>query len=140
MANPGSTPPEKLSVLIVDDNAENRSVMKCLFEAIGAAVDVVGDGDTAINLGVTSVKGGSPFSLVVIDIMMPKPDGYMVAGALRDAGYEGPIFAFTAHPTGTGRKKAADAGVDGYFSKTTLKRDLLLALLTDFGLIKAGPV
>lgn len=132
-----TSPSDPLSVLIVDDNSDNRAVMKMLFETVGATVDVVGDGDTAINLGITSVQGGSPFSLVVVDIMMPKPDGYMVAGALRDAGYTGPIFAFTAHPTGTGRKRAADAGVDGYFSKSTLKRDLLLALLTDFGLLKS---
>ena len=138
MIIPSPTAPDKLSVLIVDDNPENRAVMKCLFEAIGADVDVVSDGEAGINLGITSVKGGRPFSLVVLDIMMPKPDGYMVAGALRDAGYEGPIFAFTAHPTGTGRKKAADAGFDGYFGKSTLKRDLLLALLSDCGLIKTS--
>ena len=55
--------------------------------------------------------------LVVLDMQMPVMDGFEAAQALRDAGYQKPILAMTAHVLPTDRRRCLDAGCDGYVSK-----------------------
>ena len=59
-------------------------------------------------------------------------DGSEAAAKLREGGYTGGIVAFTAAASGGGKRIAQDSGIDRYFSKSVLRKDLAKALLEEF--------
>ena len=84
----GRNPPR---VLIVDDNASARRLLRLAFEANGAAV-----ADCADAAAAEAVLAGARFDLIVLDCYMPVMDGRTLAGRLRAAGHPGRIVGATA--------------------------------------------
>jgi two-component system, sensor histidine kinase and response regulator len=70
-------------VLVVDDHAHARAVLCDLLQAMGLLVDEAGDGTRAIELCCTAQAAGQPFDLVLLDWLMPDPDGVATARILR---------------------------------------------------------
>ena len=120
---------QKPHVLIVDDAEEVLLVEEALFSKAGAEVTCISDPIAALDLYKTQQKSTRPFDLIALDIRLPKMSGNALAKALRDAGYTGPLVAFTVNASMEGKREGEDAGFDVYFSKTTLKKDLIVALL-----------
>lgn len=71
-----------------------------------------------------------------MDIQMPELDGYGATTELRDAGYEGPIVAITAHALGGSRERCLEAGADDFLTKPISYREL--AEIFDSYMEKAG--
>lgn len=115
------------NVLIIDDNADIRTIITTMLESLGAKVSSVGSGDEASSF--LKSDSGTKTNLILLDIHMPNLDGYGTAKLLRGDGYKGAIVVFTANATVSGKKECGEFGINGYFSKTTLKKDLLQALL-----------
>jgi signal transduction histidine kinase/CheY-like chemotaxis protein len=70
-------------VLIVDDNATNRRIVKAVTESWGCSAEAVGDGPTALKTLREASSDGAPFDAVILDVQMPEMDGFQVARCIR---------------------------------------------------------
>ena len=114
---------EKVNVLVVDDYVENVELLKELLTASGYDVTTAYDGDEAVN----KVKQQIP-DLILLDIMMPKMDGYQVCEALRanDETKEIPIIFVTAKTEVKDWTHAIfNVGVNSYITKPINPKKLL---------------
>lgn len=116
-----------VSVLVVDDSPDNLFLVKRLLTKSGAHVDVANDGEEAVALA--TIK---PYDIVLMDIQMPKMDGYQATRALIAQGYAKPIVALTAHSMGDERKKTKVAGFAAHLTKP-LNATELLETISHFG-------
>ena len=111
-------------VLVAEDVATNRVVIRALLGKLGVAHEVVENGQVAVE---RASAGG--FSLVLMDCQMPQLDGYDATRALRAAGVEGPgggrlpVVALTANVSTEDRDACTAAGMDDFLTKpVTLRR------------------
>ncbi len=109
-------PPEKSSaaahVLIVEDNADLAFGLQRTLEAQGHTVDVVGSGREALD----RVKGVTP-ALIILDLMIPPPDGYAVLAELRRHGCMVPVLILSARGEEADKVRGFRAGADDYVTK-----------------------
>ncbi len=114
---------EKVHVLVVDDYAENVELLKELLTASGYEVTTAYDGDEALK----KVDKRKP-DLILLDIMMPKMDGYQVCEALRgkEDTKEIPIIFVTAKTEVKDWTHAIfNVGVNSYITKPINPKKLL---------------
>lgn len=105
-----------LRVLVVDDDAETREVIRTLLDACGANVTTVQSASLALD-----VIAASPPDLLISDVRMPNEDGYSFIRRVRARG-EGdggsiPAIALTADATGVAREHALAAGFQHHMAK-----------------------
>ncbi len=87
-------PPPGVRVLVVDDNAGNRELVRSVLEAVGVEVAEAEDGEEGV-----AVAAASPFDAILMDLRMPRLDGVSAAQRIRaEAGPSAgsPIIAFSA--------------------------------------------
>jgi len=101
-------------ILIVEDNEDNRELAVKVLRNKGFETVEAVDGEQAIEKAVSEKP-----DLILLDISLPKLDGYEVAKRLKemDEFKEIPIVAFTAHAMKGDREKVISAGFEGYISK-----------------------
>jgi CheY-like chemotaxis protein len=101
-------------ILLVEDNEMNRDVMFRLLSRRGYQVVFAEDGELAIE----RAQEEKP-DLVLMDISLPKIDGYEATRRLRnlDVGRTVPIIALTAHAMTSDREKAFEAGCSDFETK-----------------------
>ncbi len=124
-------------LLAEDDRMILASVQKRL-SAQGYAVDAVENGEDALSY-MTSCE----YSLVILDIMMPKLDGVTVLKRARQSGVKSPVMFLTAKDTIEDRTEGLYAGADDYLVKPFALEELLArvhALLRRSGAVSAGDV
>ena len=119
-------------VLIVDDDQDMLMMLALHFEQAEAEVVTTAKPLEARELISAELNANSPFNLVVLDIRMPQMDGNELTRQLREAGHTGGIVAFTSSPSEEGEVESGAAGIDAYFSKQTLKPELVRALIDRF--------
>ena len=102
------------TILLIEDNEQNRYLATFLLEKHGYSVVPASDGVRGIELGSSLQPKG-----ILLDIQLPGLDGYEVARALRrNALLDGvPIIAVTSYAMAGDREKAMAAGCDGYIEK-----------------------
>lgn len=102
------------SVLLIEDNEQNRYLVTFLLERSGYTVTAYADGAR----GIEAARTLSP-ALVLLDIQLPMMDGYAVARALRqhETLRKIPIVAVTSYAMPGDREKALEAGCTGYIEK-----------------------
>lgn len=102
------------TALVIEDNEQNRYLVTFLLEAHGIRVVPAVDGAEGIALAGTLVP-----ELVLLDIQLPRMDGYAVARALRGNPRLGrtPIVAVTSYAMVGDREKTLAAGCNGYIEK-----------------------
>ncbi len=102
------------TVLLIEDNEQNRYLATFLLEAAGFTVVSAVDGPQGIDLAASVVPG-----LILLDIQLPTMDGYAVARALRnDPSLAAvPIVAVTSYAMPGDRERSLAAGCDGYIEK-----------------------
>lgn len=113
-----------LRILSVDDSPDNQALLWNYLTKQGASVAAVDNGI----LGVKAALAGN-FDLVLMDIQMPVMDGYTATQKLRDAGYQKPIIALTAHAMTEIRKKALNVGYTDHLTKPIDRVDLIHTIL-----------
>ena len=113
-------------VLLVDDNAVNRTIGQKQLSALGYSAEIAVSARQGLEI---ISKGG--LELVLMDCEMPEMDGYQAVGEIRRL--EGNarhtvVIALTAHATEDDRARCIDAGMDDYLSKP-VKLQTLAAVL-----------
>jgi signal transduction histidine kinase/ActR/RegA family two-component response regulator len=114
-------------VLLVDDGADNRRLVRLILTRAGATVDLAEDGYEACLHMKDALSIGPDYDLVLMDMQMPGMDGYQTTGEFRRFGFRGPIVALTAHAMAGDRERCLAAGCDEYMTKP-IDRQRLLAL------------
>ena len=99
-------------VLLVEDEASMAASLQRGLEAEGYVVEVASDGED----GLWRATEFS-FDVIVLDIMLPKMNGFMVARGLRDAGRDVPVLMLTAKNGEFDQAEALDMGADDFLSK-----------------------
>ena len=102
------------SVLIVEDEAHLAQGLRFNLEAEGHAVEVAGDGESALELLLKKREG---FDAVVLDVMLPGIDGFTVATELRAAKHFVPVLMLTARGRPEDVLKGFASGADDYLPK-----------------------
>ncbi len=120
-------------ILLVEDNAVNQEVVRCLLEEFGLQVSIAANGIQAIDKLKPQDESRPPYSAVLMDCQMPEMDGYectrqIRAGLAGEAARELPIIALTANALSGDREKCSAAGMNDYLSKP-IEPDRLLAKL-----------
>jgi len=102
------------TVLLIEDNEQNRYLTTFLLERSGYTVVVAFDGPS----GIVEAARWRP-DIVLLDIQLPGMDGYAVAAMLRgiEALRDTPIIAVTSYAMVGDREKALGAGCTGYIEK-----------------------
>ena len=117
-------------VLLVDDNALNREIMKAVLVDHGLIVEEGCNGSEAV----AAVKACEPgyYHFILMDIEMPVMDGYEAAMKIRSlpnrVRANTPIIALTANAVPENREKAAVVGMDDFLVKPTNSARLLKSL------------
>jgi len=108
--------PWSLKLLLAEDNKVNQMLAVALLRKRGYDVTVADNGQEAVEL----VKRGD-FDLVLMDVQMPRMDGFEATQAIRDwessSGERLPIIAVTAHAMEGDLELCLEAGMDDYVSK-----------------------
>ena len=113
--HPGEvTNPPRLRVLVVEDNADSRSMIRTLLEYMGHEVDEAADGATGIECALRLLP-----DVALVDLGLPGLDGLEVARRVRDSDVGGRMFlvAVTGYGQAADRRKTLDAGFDVHVVK-----------------------
>jgi CheY-like chemotaxis protein len=115
----------KKRVLLAEDHPGTIEVMQTELEVLGYEVVVAQDGQEAVEKAATE----SP-DLIVMDIIMPKLDGFQAAARIREnpRTKDIPILAATALARPGDREKCLESGCDGYIAKPFTHRQLGAAI------------
>jgi two-component system, cell cycle response regulator DivK len=118
----------KPTVLLIEDNEQNRYLACFLLERSGYRVVSAMDGLRGIQQAVDVLP-----DLILLDIQLPAMDGYEVASALREieALKQTPIVAVTSYAMLGDREKALASGCDGYIEKP-INPDTFIAEIARF--------
>jgi two-component system, cell cycle response regulator len=102
-------------ILVVDDHPDNVQVLRARLEARGYIVDEAGDGEQALERVYTS----PPPDLILLDVMMPKIDGFEVVRRIKNDETLPfiPVIMQTALDTTESMVQGLDAGADDYIAK-----------------------
>jgi two-component system OmpR family response regulator len=99
-------------VLVVEDEVKMAALVKRALEREGYAVDVAGTGEDGLWLA-TEYE----YDAIVLDVMIPVPDGFEVCRELRSRGRWAPVLLLTARDGVDDRVTGLDAGADDYLAK-----------------------
>ncbi|WP_298436506.1 response regulator [Geobacter sp.] len=120
------TTPQPLRILLAEDNATSREVMRRMLETEGHRVTIVTNGREALE-----VLEEREFELVLMDVQMPELDGIAATRAIResDSPRRGiPVIALTAHAMEGDRERCLAAGMNAYVSKPVRVAELVAAV------------
>ena len=113
------TPYRGRRVLLVEDNDLNREIAQELLAPTGVAIESARDGVEAVEMVASSPVGH--YDLILMDIQMPRMDGYAAARAIRGLdradGPTVPIVAMTANAFAEDVREAKRAGMDAHIAK-----------------------
>src|SRR5687767_5125090 len=83
---------KNFKILLVEDTIDNQILIGTFLKAAGASVEIAKDGVEGVEMA-----SNNEFDLVLMDLQMPRLDGYGALKILQDQGYDKPIVAVTAH-------------------------------------------
>jgi two-component system CheB/CheR fusion protein len=110
-------------ILVVDDSPDNQDLVGLYLDQVNAEYEFASDGEEAIQ----KIKLGS-YDLVLMDLQMPKLDGYTALKRLREDGFHLPVIALTAHALKSEREKCVAAGFNDYVTKPIHLQSLIEAM------------
>ena len=110
-------------ILVVDDDKNTRLLLKAVLESEGYTVYAAQNGEDAL-----TVMDQQHIDLVVLDVMMPKMDGYEFTKILREAQNNLPILMVSAKQLPADKKKGFLVGTDDYMTKPIDEEEMLLRI------------
>jgi two-component system copper resistance phosphate regulon response regulator CusR len=112
MTSAPAAPPERPTILVVEDSTELLAVLEQILRSNGYDVLLARDGDA----GLQTALDRTP-DLVILDIGLPKRSGLQVAEELRRRAFQPPVLMLTARDTVSDKVSGLDAGADDYLAK-----------------------
>ena len=116
---------ERVRIVIADDDANVRRDLRDLLEIAGATVIV---GEAGDGLAAVDKTGLLRPDTVILDIEMPRLDGFAAARRIKTALPQTRVVALTVHGDAATRQRAADAGIDAFVVKGAPLSELLGAV------------
>jgi DNA-binding response OmpR family regulator len=114
---------QETKILLVEDDEALRFIVKDNLEQHGYLVEVAEDGEIALEL-----FAKSSFDLILLDVMLPKVDGFQVAQTIRKSNEQVPIIFLTARSMTEDRIAGLTLGGDDYIPKPFSMEELLLKI------------
>lgn len=112
-----------MRVLVVEDEVRLAATLQDLLELNGYTVDVCHDGEAGLDNALTSI-----YDVILLDVMLPKLDGFTVLRRLRAEGSTTPVLMLTARSELTDRVNGLDSGADYYLTKPFEPKELLACI------------
>jgi two-component system, OmpR family, response regulator len=112
-----------MNVLVVEDEERVLGVLARLLEREGYTVDAAATGNEALSKGLDS-----DYDAMILDVNIPKPDGFEVCSRLRSEGRWLPILMLTGRADVADRIRGLDSGADDYLPKPFSNDELLARL------------
>ena len=114
-----------MKILVVEDEAKTGDYLKQGLSEAGFVVDLARDGVDGLHLGATG-----EYDLAILDVMLPRLDGWQVLAGLRRAGSEMPVLFLSARDQVEDRVKGLEQGADDYLVKPFAFAELLARVRT----------
>ncbi|HIG86533.1 MAG TPA: response regulator [Planctomycetes bacterium] len=131
-----STSLESISVLVADDNQDNRRIYELFLKAAGAEVTLAKDGLESVQMYREAER---PFDIILMDMRMPRMDGYAATKKLRIMGATMPIIALTAHTMSGDAERCIEAGCSGYIGKPIEREQFLSSIKYELNQLRDQP-
>ena len=112
-----------MQVLIVEDDVRLAAAVANILEDNGYQVDTVHDGQSGLEWGQSDI-----YDVIILDVMLPKMDGFTVAKELRRTGIDTPVLMLTARAQIPDKIEGLDSGADDYMTKPFSPAELLAHL------------
>ena len=112
-----------MRVLIVEDEVRLAQTLQDLMEMEGYTADVCHDGEAGLDNALSGI-----YDVILLDVMLPKLDGFTVLRRLRSAGSAVPVLMLTARSELNDRVRGLDAGADYYLTKPFEPEELLACI------------
>jgi two-component system OmpR family response regulator len=109
-----------MRLLVVEDERDLACTLGKVFEEEGFAVDVCGDGEEGL-YRLTEIA----YDAAILDLMLPKRDGWSTLEAARGAGVRTPVLVLTARDVVTDRVRGLNLGADDYLTKPFALAELI---------------
>ena len=121
-----------MRILLVEDESSAAGMLAKGLREQAYAVDVAADGEDALYRADINV-----YDLVILDVMLPRKDGFAVCRGLRAAGSAVPVLMLTARDSVANRIAGLDTGADDYLTKPFDLHELLARVRA---LLRRGPL
>jgi CheY-like chemotaxis protein len=119
-----------IKILYADDSLDNQFLIEHFLTKLGAKVSLASDGVEAVKYALET-----DYDVILMDIQMPKMDGYKAAKILMDLNVKAPIIAVTAFAMTEEKEKTRLIGFDGHLTKpfnfTKLLHEIVIRVSTE---------
>ena len=112
-----------MRVLVVEDEVRLAATLQDLLEMNGCTADVCHDGETGLDNALSDI-----YDVIVLDVMLPKMDGFTVLRQLRAEKNTTPVLMLTARSDLSDRVTGLDSGADYYLTKPFEPKELLACI------------
>jgi len=112
-----------MRVLVIEDEVRLAATLQDLLELDGYTADVSHDGESGLDNALSGI-----YDVVILDVMLPKLDGFTVLRRLRSAGSAVPVLMLTARSEVSDRVTGLDSGADYYLTKPFEPKELLACI------------
>jgi two-component system copper resistance phosphate regulon response regulator CusR len=120
-----------MKVLVVEDEPKTAAYLRTGLSENGFVVDVAEHGDDGLHLALTH-----EYDVMILDVMLPKRDGWSVLADLRASGKLTPVLFLTARDAVSDRVKGLELGSDDYLVKPFAFSELLARIRS---IVRRGP-
>jgi two-component system, OmpR family, copper resistance phosphate regulon response regulator CusR len=120
-----------MRILVIEDEWKTAAYLRQGLAESGFTVEVCAGGDEGLDQALATEN-----DLIILDVMLPKRDGWSILGALRQAGKQTPVLFLTARDTVPDKVKGLELGADDYLVKPFDFSELLARVRT---ILRRGP-
>ena len=114
-----------MRILLIEDERKTAAFLAKGLREGGFTVEIAEDGESGLDLALTT-----SFDLLIVDVMLPKKDGWTVVAKVREAHKQTPILFLTARDSVRDRVKGLELGADDYLVKPFAFAELLARVRT----------
>ena len=109
-----------MRILLIEDNSSIAQAIRVMLTNRKFALDVAADGDVGLDYLLRQT-----YDVAIVDVVLPKQDGFSVTRTARSSGVQTPILMLTARDAVEDRVRGLDSGADDYLVKPFVEEELI---------------